>query len=541
MAPVRFFLIGLNLAAWSGLPGDEPDAAALVRQVRGQESWIDQVESIQIKAVIEVDKSSKAIEQRRRQLQEQRASDTDIANDRYMQPRYKWFVDQAYNRSRLRSRVLFESEWEELEVWDGKRFVTQWRGYPTPPGDRSLIRRGSEWAMVWAYFSSFRAGPHSFWWHLPEQRSASERTTPKPEDFAYEGQFDFHGAACHVVSHWDSWTSLFIGVEDGRLHGIRLGASTTRRFERSLIELYRLAGRPIRDEIDLANQSASFTAAERKKVSRLGSARLSRLIDPCFEYRLALNREIAPGCRLPMRQWYRFFEVDQDGQPYESEVHDLKVLEAEVNEPLPDSLFTVAFKEGERINDETTDPPVSYHYKAGMTRHDWSEIMADAKKRARKELKREREQARQLNQPAAEFPPGATWLNSRPLTMKELRGRAVVLHFWAEWCGPCQTDLPTLGALHEKRPGDLVVIGVHPPGSEPAAIRSIMKEFEVEVPLCADVWSGDCRTSWGALFDAFRVDRIPHSVLIDRQGRIAATGDLTSVTHRAAELGLTSR
>ena len=41
----------------------------------------------------------------------------------------------------------------------------------------------------------------------------------------------------------------------------------------------------------------------------------------------------------------------------------------------------------------------------------------------------------------------------------------MILDFWAEWCGPCRNDLPGLGALHKKHPEDIVVIGIHPPGS----------------------------------------------------------------------------
>src|SRR5271157_668365 len=128
----------------------------------------------------------------------------------------------------------------------------------------------------------------------------------KPEDFAYEGRADFHGIACHVVSHWDSWTSLFIGVDDGRLHGIRSGALTTPKFKQSIITLLREAGRQIKDEQHLERQCASITAEERIRMRRLGAARLTQLIDPCVEDRLALNKEVAPGCRLPLVQSTHF-------------------------------------------------------------------------------------------------------------------------------------------------------------------------------------------------------------------------------------------
>ena len=38
----------------------------------------------------------------------------------------------------------------------------------------------------------------------------------------------------------------------------------------------------------------------------------------------------------------------------------------------------------------------------------------------------------------AEFPKGATWLNGEPLTWEALRGKVVILDFWADSCGACQ-------------------------------------------------------------------------------------------------------
>jgi thiol-disulfide isomerase/thioredoxin len=42
------------------------------------------------------------------------------------------------------------------------------------------------------------------------------------------------------------------------------------------------------------------------------------------------------------------------------------------------------------------------------------------------------------------------WINSGPATLSELRGRVVLLEFWATWCKPCQEMFPKLKKLHEK-------------------------------------------------------------------------------------------
>ena len=63
---------------------------------------------------------------------------------------------------------------------------------------------------------------------------------------------------------------------------------------------------------------------------------------------------------------------------------------------------------------------------------------------------------------APDFPPGLDWLNTdTPLSIKELRGKIVLLDFWAYCCINCMHVLEDLKRLERKYPEELVVIGVH--------------------------------------------------------------------------------
>ncbi|QEH36360.1 hypothetical protein OJF2_49210 [Aquisphaera giovannonii] len=370
--------------------GESPDPAALVRQVREREAWVERVDSLRIRAIQDWELTPKGLEHRRRAARKQFPG-SPPEQDPNTRPRHRTVVEQAFDRKRIRLRVKDEGYSDDLRIWDGSRFVLQNRYDPwpglAPDQEGSLISEDpGRWLywLVWTNFACFRGGPHVFWWHGPKERAEIERMAAKPEDFAYEGKADFHGIPCHVVSHWGSWTTLFVGVDDGRLHGIRSGASSSRKFKRSLVELLREAGRQVADERDLERQAPTFTAAESGRLQRLGAARMTRLIDPVFEYRLSLNKEVAPGCVLPLVQETRFFEVDDDGVAFEAQKEETRIVEVKVNEPLPDSLFAVTFREGEWITDQTIDPPVRYRHKAAMTREEWSRIVEEARTKARK-------------------------------------------------------------------------------------------------------------------------------------------------------------
>ncbi|HPN38446.1 MAG TPA: thioredoxin-like domain-containing protein, partial [Melioribacteraceae bacterium] len=121
---------------------------------------------------------------------------------------------------------------------------------------------------------------------------------------------------------------------------------------------------------------------------------------------------------------------------------------------------------------------------------------------------------------APELKHGLDWLNTdKPLTLKELRGKIVILDFWTYCCINCMHVLPDLKRLEEKYKNQLVVIGVHSAkftterGTE--NIRQAILRYDISHPVVNDnnfdIWRQYAVNAW------------PTLVLIDPNGYIVGS------------------
>lgn len=117
--------------------------------------------------------------------------------------------------------------------------------------------------------------------------------------------------------------------------------------------------------------------------------------------------------------------------------------------------------------------------------------------------------------PAPELEGGVEWLNvGGPITLKDLRGKVVVLDFWTFCCINCMHVLPDLKFLEQKYGKELVVIGVHSAKfdneKETGNIRKAILRYEIEHPVINDA----NMTVWRK----FQINSWPSLVLIDPEG-----------------------
>ncbi len=101
-------------------------------------------------------------------------------------------------------------------------------------------------------------------------------------------------------------------------------------------------------------------------------------------------------------------------------------------------------------------------------------------------------------------------LDGSTVKLSGLKGKVVVLDFWASWCGPCRQEMPELEQLWQKvKDKDVVIFGVNLGDSAEAAGKAA-DSFGVTFPIVLD--------SNGATGNAYGVSGIPTTVIIDGAG-----------------------
>ncbi len=105
-------------------------------------------------------------------------------------------------------------------------------------------------------------------------------------------------------------------------------------------------------------------------------------------------------------------------------------------------------------------------------------------------------------------------LNGATVRLSALKGKVVLVDYWATWCGPCRMEIPHLKKLHaELGPKGLVILGLSVDHQGVEVVRRFVKKNAL--PWTTALADERALSAFG------EVRAIPTAILIDREGRIA--------------------
>ena len=102
-------------------------------------------------------------------------------------------------------------------------------------------------------------------------------------------------------------------------------------------------------------------------------------------------------------------------------------------------------------------------------------------------------------------------LDGQVVSLEELRGRPVMLNFWATWCSPCIGEMPHIQAAYEEYAADLVILAIYI-GDSQSQVEDFMQQNKLSFPVMLDEDAG--------VAEMYNVRGIPTTVFIDRDGVI---------------------
>ncbi len=101
----------------------------------------------------------------------------------------------------------------------------------------------------------------------------------------------------------------------------------------------------------------------------------------------------------------------------------------------------------------------------------------------------------------------------KEVRLSALKGKVVLIDFWATWCGPCRMEIPHFVELQKQYSKDLRIVGISLDQQGEMVVRPFMRQWKINYDIVIDT-TGQVQSSYGG------IRSIPTALLVGRDGQV---------------------